>query len=406
MSSFSIDNAAVKSKTATIKTNINNINNNISQILTCIIEMINNGYWTGAKANRFYNNISNSLLSNKNNTSVSKLVEKSNNICSFLDKLIAETEKVEAATTETVKKSSSTKVETTTTSKTGTKITISSSKDTLWNLAVKNGYNGADWQKIFRDANGNVITQEKASKLKLGDTIILVGLSGATTTPTPKTTEPKLDAPTTKVDKAKASSSDVSKATAQNNKDIPKRIKGTYFAQTQYGRYYWDKSSSNGYGPEFLNKVKAIAKEHNLDYKELLALFASESYSLKPSQQNMGGQSYYGFMQMGKDACANCGVTTTQLKNMTPIQQLDVINKHLYNLEKSMPKNSQHRIEDYYAANYLPARCGRETLANSSEGYYKWNPGLDVNKDGYITKSDLRKTIYNSMVDERCFTSN
>ena len=167
------------------------------------------------------------------------------------------------------------------------------------------------------------------------------------------------------------------------------------------GIYVKNKSAADGYGPAFLDKVKEVASKHNMDYKELLALMYSES-NLNAHSDN--GQGYVGFMQLGATAAKNCGTTREAIKNMTPIQQMDVIDKHLTNLEKSMPEGS-HKASDYYAANFLPGRCKREVLTTSDESYYKWNKGLDRNGDGKITKTELDQRIKANYIDESCFTA-
>ncbi len=167
------------------------------------------------------------------------------------------------------------------------------------------------------------------------------------------------------------------------------------------GTYLSGKGAANGYGPAFLDKVKTVAAKHNMDYKELLGLMTSES-GLNAHCDN--GVGYVGFMQMGDDACRNCGTTRSAVKNMTPIEQMDIVDKHLTNLEKSMPAGS-HKASDYYAANFLPARAKNEVLTTSDENYYKWNSGLDRNKDGKITKTELDERIKSNYVDESCFTA-
>ena len=127
------------------------------------------------------------------------------------------------------------------------KITISSSKDTLWS-------NGADWQKIFRDSNGNVITQEKASKLRIGDTIYLVGLTGNATVPVSNSAEKtSAETPTTKSTSVNAAHTCTDQASLNNLvENNPKLLNGkkscmvyareraNIFYKEEYNSYFGD----------------------------------------------------------------------------------------------------------------------------------------------------------------------
>ena len=48
---------------------------------------------------------------------------------------------------------------------------------------------------------------------------------------------------------------------------------------------------------------------------------------------------------------------------------------------------------DLYAITFLPARAKNNVLTTSDEKYYKFNKGLDTNKDGKITTQDLSQRL-------------
>lgn len=67
---------------------------------------------------------------------------------------------------------------------TSEKITLNGT-ETLWNLAIAKGHEGADWNKVFTNADGTPITAEQARNLSAGSEILYVGgLAAAGSVPT------------------------------------------------------------------------------------------------------------------------------------------------------------------------------------------------------------------------------
>ena len=124
-------------------------------------------------------------------------------------------------------------------------------------------------------------------------------------------------------------------------------------------------------GEEFLDKVKQIAKRLNCDYKDLLALMNS---------------------------------SVDSIMNMSAIEQLDYVEKYLQKAKK-IRFGSSEKLDagELYALTYLPARANRSVLATSNEKYYKWNKGLDLNKDGKITKDELAQRVERKQVNDMYF---
>lgn len=58
----------------------------------------------------------------------------------------------------------------------GTTMTVKEG-DTLWNLAISLGYDGSEWNKIFKNIDGSEITSAQAVRLSGGDQILFIGKS-------------------------------------------------------------------------------------------------------------------------------------------------------------------------------------------------------------------------------------
>ncbi len=163
---------------------------------------------------------------------------------------------------------------------------------------------------------------------------------------------------------------------------------------------------------EFLDKVKQVAKNINCDYQDLLALMNSES-SLNPKEAHKnknGEKTAIGLIQFTKsDAIPELNrvyglnLTLEKIENMSAIDQLDLVEKYYKMNENRLPKGKKLTAADLYAVTFLPARAKKEVLTRSGEDYYKSNKGLDVNKDGAITKSDLNARLAQKRVNLNTF---
>ena len=173
-----------------------------------------------------------------------------------------------------------------------------------------------------------------------------------------------------------------------------------------------NKKAADGYGAPFLEKTKQIAAKYGMDYKELLALMNQES-SLDAKQVT---GSYVGLIQSGDDACATVGYTKQQVYNMTPMEQLDFVDKRIGYVQQHTYGGRQISAVDFYVANFLPARAHKEVLTRAGDhdyiskktgtwrSYYDDNRGVDINGDGAITKTEMQQWINRKKVDESSFS--
>ncbi len=157
----------------------------------------------------------------------------------------------------------------------------------------------------------------------------------------------------------------------------------------------------------FLNKVKDVAKNLNCDYKDLLAVMNSES-GLNPTAWN--GGTAVGIIQFTNASITELNnkygmnLTKNKIASMSPIEQLDLAEKYLIIAKNyRFSPNARLSAADLYSITFLPGRADREVLCRSGENYYEQNKGLDKNKDGKITKSDLSQHLARKRVNESIF---
>ena len=152
----------------------------------------------------------------------------------------------------------------------------------------------------------------------------------------------------------------------------------------------------------FLDKVKQIAQRINCDYKDLLAVMNSES-GLKSTAQNPNGGAT-GLIQFMPATAKALGTTTNALKNMTPIQQLDYVEKfYLKNIKAFGLSGKKLTAGDLYTLTFLPAKVKDEVLCQAGSKEYAANKVLDTNRDGRITKTELGNRVISRRVNEAIF---
>lgn len=149
---------------------------------------------------------------------------------------------------------------------------------------------------------------------------------------------------------------------------------------------------------DFQTRLNEVAEALVCKPEDLLALMNSES-GLKANARNKSGQGAVGLIQFTTPAIQELNrhgvnVTKEQLASMSAVEQLDYIEKYL-KIAKSYKFSANHPLSagDLYAINFLPGRAGRDVLTSRGDTYYAANKGLDMNRDGQITKDDLAKRL-------------
>lgn len=145
---------------------------------------------------------------------------------------------------------------------------------------------------------------------------------------------------------------------------------------------------------EFFNKVVAVAKRINCDPNDLMCLMNSESGVKTTAVNKSSGAT--GLIQFMPSTARALGTSCAALKAMSPEEQMVYVEKCIMNSKKAAGLGNQKiGAGTLYALIFLPARANRDILTSSGEKFYSSNKGLDVDKDGKISKADLSKRIRN-----------
>lgn len=162
------------------------------------------------------------------------------------------------------------------------------------------------------------------------------------------------------------------------------------------------------YGPEFLTKVKQVAKNINCEYQDLLAVMNAES-GINHTVQNKAGHHYYGLIQFGEDAARSVGTTTQKLVRMSAVEQLDYVEKYFLLQRRTRGWGNQKlSAAELYALVFAPARAKGNVLyaKSSSPKAYNANKTIDTrfgNNDGVISKNELQNYMNSKRLNENLF---
>ena len=158
----------------------------------------------------------------------------------------------------------------------------------------------------------------------------------------------------------------------------------------------WSKKRK-GLSDAFYNKVIQVAKNLKCSPNDLMAVMYSESGI---DSKKVGRNGATGLIQFLPKYMSGLGTNAEALKKMSDVEQMNYVEKCIKASKKIAKISDSQTIDSgtLYALVYLPAYAGREILAtktNDPNGYYSSNKGLDANKDGKITKSDLATRLKN-----------
>lgn len=157
---------------------------------------------------------------------------------------------------------------------------------------------------------------------------------------------------------------------------------------------------------EFLDKVKVISRQLQIDPDDLMCVMWLESglnsHIVNALAVKAGIEGATGLIQFMPSTAKSLGTTTTKLKNMTNVEQLDYVYKFF--------KPYVGRIKDFttlYMITFYPVSVkhqdddkwifGSEQSLERAKVVRNWNPGFDVSGNGYITMSDFKIAIYNRL---------
>jgi len=150
--------------------------------------------------------------------------------------------------------------------------------------------------------------------------------------------------------------------------------------------------------PAFMAKVSKIADDLGADPADLLAVMKFETGGmLDPTEKNKAGSGATGLIQfMPSTAKSLVGATSKEaaiqiLEKMTATEQLDYVKKYLAPF-----KGKLNSLDDVYMAVLYPKAVGKDSeyaLFEKGTKAYWQNRGLDINKDGVVTKAEATKKV-------------
>jgi hypothetical protein len=156
----------------------------------------------------------------------------------------------------------------------------------------------------------------------------------------------------------------------------------------------------NSYRNDFVKKVREVSTRLDIDPNWLMAIMYWESAStFSPSIQNSIGAT--GLIQFIPSTAIGLGTTTTALKNMSAVDQLDYVEKYL-----KVYKGKIKSYIDTYFAIFFPLAIGKpddwvlQGTGISASLIARQNPAFDVNKDGKVQVWEVKKIMLQKLPRE------
>lgn len=152
--------------------------------------------------------------------------------------------------------------------------------------------------------------------------------------------------------------------------------------------------------PQFREKVRKITADFGWpeEYAHyLMACMAFETgRTFSPKIKNPNS-SAIGLIQFMNSTLSGLKVTRTQVTLMSAEEQLDLVKKYFMPYHKKIKG-----IEDMYMAILWPAGIGKSSnfpLSKKGTAAYNVNRGLDLNRDGFITKKEASQKVIDILAE-------
>lgn len=143
----------------------------------------------------------------------------------------------------------------------------------------------------------------------------------------------------------------------------------------------------------FEKKIRKVSKRLDVPAEWLMSVIHSES-RFDASVANFKGSGAVGLIQFMPATAKDYNVSTERLRNMNHVEQLDFVYQYL-NVQKKRYGNYES-LTDMYLAILYPKAMGEDfcyTLYAKPSKAYKMNSGLDEDKDGRVTVSDIDRRM-------------
>jgi hypothetical protein len=172
----------------------------------------------------------------------------------------------------------------------------------------------------------------------------------------------------------------------QRNVDKAARSRNELYLLSEAKTYVYDLHS-------FEEKVSKVSRQLNIPPEWLMAVMHSES-RFDASVSNHKGSGATGLIQFMPGTVKDYDVTIKQLRNMNHVQQLDFVYEYLNDKQKRY--RDFENLTDLYLAILYPQALSEDycyTLYGSPSQAYQQNSGLDQDRDGRVTVSDIDKYL-------------
>lgn len=158
--------------------------------------------------------------------------------------------------------------------------------------------------------------------------------------------------------------------------------------------YLLDKARTYMYDTEtFAQKVQSVARNLSIPAEWLMAVMYAES-RFNASAQNHKGSGAVGLIQFMPATLADLHISSQQLQNMNPTEQLVFVERYLQQVQQA--RGTYQSLTDLYLGILYPDALGEEpcyTLYAQPQVNYTQNSGLDEDKDGKVTVSDVDRFL-------------
>ncbi len=154
------------------------------------------------------------------------------------------------------------------------------------------------------------------------------------------------------------------------------------------------------YRVPFIAKVKNICKKLGINPNWLMAIMDFETNG-KFTASITNPLGYTGLIQFGEAAASDLGTTTTALRNMTAVAQLDYVYKYLLRF-----KDKLNSYTNTYLTVLFPAAIGKgddfviSSPDISASKFRNANKSFDKSNDGKVQIWEVRKTLLGRLPSE------
>ena len=160
----------------------------------------------------------------------------------------------------------------------------------------------------------------------------------------------------------------------------------SFYLADRAGQYIYDL-------PSFHSKVIEVSRRLGVPQEWLLAVMDQES-QFNPGVKNFQGSGATGLIQFMPITASELGTTTPELARMGAVRQMDFVYEYLA-LVRERYGDYKDLTDMYLGILYPKARGGDMcyTLFATPGKSYRQNSGLDEDKDGRVTISDIDRHL-------------